>query len=160
MKEPLTFKKLPPRRPRAGALAGRIGLILLALAALALLLFLSGCATRPLYDAAGAAAGGGLGYALSDGDPLYTVGGAAGGVLVSEYLQSQGEKSRLTAYNRGYDRGRSDGVKQQYWITQNAQKTAAATETPPRVRYYPVPAPAARDGSHQVPSEVFIPVAE
>lgn len=160
MKEPLTFKKLPPRRPPAGALA-RIAFLFLALAGLLLLLFLlSGCATRPLYDAAGAAAGGGIGYALSDGDPLYTLGGAAGGVLASEYLQSQSEKSRHQAYNRGYDRGRSDGVKQQYWITQNEQKSASSTDAPPRVRYYPVPAPAARDGSNQVPSEVLIPVVE
>lgn len=62
-------------------------------------------------------------------------------------------------YARGYDRGSSDATKRHYWITQNAQRAEEnkSNQTPP-LRYYAVPAPEARDGSKQVPSEVYIPV--
>jgi hypothetical protein len=80
---------------------------------------LAGCgSTRGIYDAAGAAGGGILAHELSGGDPVITGAGAGAGVLAAEALQTLGEKSRTDAYVRGYDRGRSDAVKQHYWSLQ------------------------------------------
>ena len=47
----------------------------------------TGCAlTRPISDVALGAGGAYLGHELSNGDPLATAAGAAGGVIVSETL--------------------------------------------------------------------------
>jgi hypothetical protein len=123
---------------------------------------LSGCAGggRALYDAGAGAAGGVIAHQLSDGDPLLTAAGAAGGVLVSEGVQAMAANSREGAYNSGYDRGRSDAAKQQYWILQHAQRQAAATKGQPRVKHYPVPAPVTHPNIKEVPHDVLIRVAE
>ncbi len=42
-------------------------------------------------------------------------------------------------HKAGYDLGRSDAVKQQYWIVQNLQKEAAAA--PPKVTALPITIP-------------------
>lgn len=87
-----------------------------------------------------AAAGGGalIGNELSHGDPAMTAAGAAGGVLLSEggfYLSRKESKKAAT---EGYEKGRSDAVKQQYWIGVNQQRTPAK---PDNVRLYSIPIP-------------------
>lgn len=104
--------------------------------------FLVGCATRGLYDAGGAAAGGAIGNYVGKGDPLYTAAGAAGGVLLAEGFQSASQKAQITAAKRGYDKGKSDAVKQQYWVTQNFQKNINQKTDEARVTYYPIATPA------------------
>lgn len=56
--------------------------------------------------------------------PAAIAAGAAGGVLISEGLhyaaKTQAEKSFVT----GYDQGRSDAVKQQYWLYVAQQQQA------------------------------------
>ena len=84
--------------------------------------FPEGGDSRKIYDAGAGAVGGYLANELSNGDPLLTAAGAGAGVLVSEIAHSSAEKNAKKQYNRGYDRGRSDAVKQQYWIMQNAKK--------------------------------------
>lgn len=99
---------------------------------------LIGCSsTRGLYDAGAAAVGGVAANKLSNGDPLMTGVGAAGGVLVSEVAQSMSAKQGQTQYTNGYQQGRSDAVKQEYWIVQNQQKKIQSAP-PPRVTYLPV----------------------
>ena len=77
----------------------------------------TGCATtRTISDVGLGAGGAALGGALGKHSPAAIAAGAAGGVLISEGLhytaKTQSEKSFVT----GYDQGRSDAVKQQYWL--------------------------------------------
>jgi hypothetical protein len=79
------------------------------------------------------AAGAGGGYIadkLSNGNPAITAAGAAGGVLLSEGGFYLAGKESDKAYVTGYEKGRSDAVKQQYWILvhqQQQQKTLPKT---------------------------------
>ena len=87
-------------------------------------LLVCGCAsTRPIAGIGAAAAGGYIGSELSDGDPIATAAGAAGGVVVSEALHYAAKKQSEKAYASGYDKGRSDTVKQQYWLYVAQQRT-------------------------------------
>jgi len=103
-------------------------------------ILLCGCAaTRPISDAAMGAGGGALAAQFSNGNPGITAAGAAGGVLVSEGLHYAAGKQAQTSYNNGYDKGRSDAVKQQYWLMVAQQKTQG--NQPGGVRYYEVQIP-------------------
>ena len=104
-------------------------------------LFLTGCAaTRPIGDIALGAGGAVLANELSHGNPAITAAGAAGGVLVSEGLHYASQKQSDKAYTTGYEKGRSDAVKQQYWILVNQQKEKAE-QNQENVRYYEIPVP-------------------
>ena len=82
-------------------------------------LFVTGCAAvRPVTDMAA---------------------GAAGGVLLSEGGFYLAGKESDKAYTTGYEKGRSDAVKQQYWILvhqQQQQKTL-----PENISLYAIPIP-------------------
>jgi ADP-ribosylglycohydrolase len=111
------------------------------LIALAFVALLTGCAaTRPISDLALGAGGAALAGEFSHGNPAITAGGAAGGVLVSEGLHYVSQKQAQTSYNTGYEKGRSDAVKQQYWILINQQKEKA-DQNQENVRYYEIPVP-------------------
>ena len=111
------------------------------LAILFIPLFLTGCAaTRPIGDLAFGAGGAALADKFSNGNPVITAAGAAGGVLVSEGLHYASEKQAQSAYNTGYLKGRSDAVKQQYWVLINQQKEKA-DQNQQNVRYYEIPVP-------------------
>jgi hypothetical protein len=102
----------------------------------------AGCAaTRPISDVALGAGGAYLGHELSDGDPLATAAGAAGGVIVSETLHYAAKKQSEKAYATGYDRGKSDAVKQQYWLYVSMQQRRNQFAN---VRLYPVQLPEQR----------------
>ena len=103
-------------------------------------LLVTGCAAvRPVTDMAAGAGGGLIANQLSHGNPGITAAGAAGGVLLSEggfYLAGKAEQN---AYTTGYEKGRSDAVKQQYWIQvhqQQEQKTLLEN-----VSLYAIPVP-------------------
>jgi len=111
------------------------------LIALALVALLTGCAaTRPISDLALGAGGAALAGEFSHGNPAITAAGAAGGVLVSEGLHYASQKQAENSYNTGYQKGRSDAVKQQYWILINQQKEKAQ-QNQENVRYYEIPVP-------------------
>ena len=77
----------------------------------------AGCsAIRPIDDAALGAGGAYLGNNFSHGNPAATVAGAAGGVLISESLHYAAKSQSDKAFTSGYDKGKSDAVKQQYWL--------------------------------------------
>ncbi len=102
----------------------------------------TGCAaTRPIGDVALGAGGAYLGHELSDGDPLITAAGAAGGVIVSETLHYAAKKQADKAYASGYDKGKSDAVKQQYWLYVSLQQRRNQVAN---VRLYPVQLPEQR----------------
>ena len=120
----------------------------------------AGCsAMRPIDDAALGAGGAYLGNSLSHGSPVATVAGAAGGVLVSEGLHYAAKSQADKAFANGYDKGKSDAVKQQYWLyvsLQHQQNNDAGS-----VRLYPVQLPVQRiDGVTFQPSTKFLRIEE
>ncbi|MFO1514441.1 MAG: hypothetical protein U1F83_16295 [Verrucomicrobiota bacterium] len=119
----------------------------------------TGCAaTRPIGDVALGAGGAYLGHELSDGDPLITAAGAAGGVIVSETLHYAAKKQADKAYASGYDKGKSDAVKQQYWLYVSLQQRRNQVAN---VRLYPVQLPEQRiDGVMFQPSTKLLRIEE
>ncbi|MGO9588273.1 MAG: hypothetical protein ACLP2Y_19010 [Limisphaerales bacterium] len=103
-------------------------------------LLVTGCtAVRPVSDMALGAGGGLLANQLSNGNPGITAAGAAGGVLLSEGGFYLAGKASDNAYTTGYEKGRSDAVRQQYWILihqQQQQKTL-----PENISLYAIPVP-------------------
>ncbi|MBL9168030.1 MAG: hypothetical protein JNN07_09840 [Verrucomicrobiales bacterium] len=101
-----------------------------------------GCAaTRPLGDTVLGAGGAYLGHELSDGNPVATAAGAAGGVLISEGLHFAAKKQSEKAYLTGYEKGRSDAVRQQYWLYVSMQRARNRTDN---VRLFEVTLPEQR----------------
>ena len=121
-------------------------------------LFVGCAATRPISDVALGAGGAYLGHELSNGDPLATAAGAAGGVIVSETLHYAAKKQAEKAYATGYDKGKSDAVKQQYWLYVSMQKQRNQVSS---VRLYPVQLPEQRiDGVTFQPSTKLLRIEE
>jgi hypothetical protein len=103
-------------------------------------LFITGCAlVRPVSDIAAGAGGGALASDLSHGNPGLTAAGAAGGVLLSEGAFYLANQQATNAYLAGYQKGRSDAVKQQYWIQVRQQQQQQAP--PENVSLYAIPIP-------------------
>jgi ADP-ribosylglycohydrolase len=98
----------------------------------------TGCAalTRPVTDVALGAGGAALGGELTHNNPVDIVGGAAGAALLGEGLHYANSKQNDQSYQTGYDKGRSDAVKQQYWLYVSLQQ--ARTDDEGRVRLYEV----------------------
>jgi ADP-ribosylglycohydrolase len=101
----------------------------------------SGCAavTRTATDVGLGAGGAALGGELTHNNPYAIAGGAAGGVLLGESLHYANGRLNTQAYQAGYDKGRSDAVKQQYWLYVSLQQTKSGTAG--RVRLYEVHLP-------------------
>ncbi len=123
-------------------------------------LFFVGCSTtRPIMDVVGAGGGAALANELSNGDPAITAAGAAGGVLLSEGLHYAAKKQSDKAFVSGYEKGRSDAVKQQYWILVNQQKQQNGT--PDNVRFYEIPIPEQKiDGVTLKPTTKYLRIEE
>lgn len=121
---------------------------------------LCGCAaTRPLGAVLLGAGGAALGNELSGGDPALTAAGAAGGILLSEGAHYLARRETAKAYTSGYDQGRSDAVKAQYWLYVSLQRGGRTSEG--RVRLYPVAIPEARlDGALIQPSVRTLRIVE
>ncbi|MGA2279432.1 MAG: hypothetical protein ABSG80_03930 [Verrucomicrobiota bacterium] len=99
----------------------------------------TGCAVvRPVTDMAAGAGGGVIANQLSHGNPGITAAGAAGGVLLSEGGYYLAGKATDAAYTTGYEKGRSDAVKQQYWVQIHQQQQKAAPEN---ISLYAIPVP-------------------
>lgn len=126
-----------------------------------LALLLAGCAsTRPIMDVAAAGGGAALAHELSDGDPAITAAGAAGGVLLSEGLHYVARKQAEKAYRTGYEKGRSDAVKQQYWLLINQQRPGASGQQE-HVRFYEIPIPEQKiDGVILNPTTKYLRIEE
>lgn len=121
----------------------------------------TGCSTtRPISAVAMGAGGAALASELSDGDPALTAAGAAGGVLLSEGLHYASKKQADRAYANGYEKGRSDAVKQQYWILVNQQKPKTG-EGGNNVRLYEIPIPEQKiDGVILKPTTKYLRIEE
>ncbi len=101
----------------------------------------TGCAavTRTATDVGLGAGGAALGGVLSKGNPAAVAGGAVGGVVLGEGLHDANSKQNDQSYQTGYDKGRSDAVKQQYWLFVALQQAKAGDEG--RIRLYQVHLP-------------------
>ncbi len=97
----------------------------------------TGCAavTRTATDVGLGAGGAAIGGVLSKGNPV----AIAGGALLGEGLHAANGKLNDQSYQTGYDKGRSDAVKQQYWLYVSMQQAKAGNEG--RVRLYEVHLP-------------------
>lgn len=129
---------------------------------LAPLLFI-GCAgtTRVVTDTLGAGVGAVVGNKLGGGDPLITAAGAAGGVLLGETLNYANDANARKAYTRGFDKGRSDAVKQQYWVMINQQKSAESQPFDEHISLYEIPVPEQRiDGVILKPTTKILRIEE
>ena len=115
-------------------------LIQLILFACAVCLF-TGCAavTRTATDVGLGAGGAALGGELTHNNPVAIVGGAAGGALLGEGFHYANSKLDEQSYQSGYDKGRSDAVKQQYWLYVSLQQAKAGDDG--HVRLYEVHLP-------------------
>lgn len=124
------------------------------------LLFMGCAATRPVTDIALAGGGAALANNLSNGDPAITAAGAAGGVLIGEGINYASQKQAEKAAAAGYEKGRSDAVKQQYWILVNQQKEKAGQEGE-NVRFYEIPLPEQKiDGVILNPTTKYLRIEE
>jgi hypothetical protein len=123
-------------------------------------MLVAGCAAvRPVSDAALGAGGGLIANQLSHGNPGITAAGAAGGVLLSEGAFYLSGKQTDKAYVTGYEKGRSDAVKQQYWLYVSMQQAKAGDDG--RVRLYEVHLPEqVIDGVIFQPTTQFIRIEE
>jgi hypothetical protein len=124
-------------------------------------ILLCGCAaTRPISDVALGAGGGAIASDLSHGNIGITAAGAAGGVALSEGTYYLSSKQAQQAYVNGYDKGRSDAVKQQYWLYVNQQK-AQANETDGHIRLYEIQIPEQKiDGVILEPTTKYLRIEE
>jgi hypothetical protein len=124
-------------------------------------ILITGCSTtRPISDVAMGAGGAALANELSNGDPAITAAGAAGGVLLSEGLHLASKKQSEKAYTNGYEKGRSDAVKQQYWVLINQQKPKPG-DLDSNVRLYEIPVPEQKiDGVILKPTTKYLRIEE
>ena len=126
---------------------------------LATIALLTGCAaTRTISDVGLGAGGAALAGAISHGNPAAIAGGAAGGVILSETLHYAAKTQAEKAFANGYDKGRSDAVKQQYWLY-IAQQRARNSEG--QIRLYEVQLPEQTiDGVTFKPATKFLRIEE
>lgn len=144
------FQKEPRRR--AQTFGAMLGAVLVAM-------LLVGCSsTRPMGGVAFGAGGALLGNQLSDGSPVATAAGAASGVLLSEGLHYLANKQSQKAFVAGYDKGKSDAVKQQYWLQVAQQREQSSSRS---VRLYPIQLPEQRiDGVTFQPATKYLRIEE
>jgi hypothetical protein len=94
-------------------------------------LALCGCGTGmggAVSDVGLAGAGGVLGYQISGDKVGGAAIGAGAGYVASQIAQASYKHETTAAEQAGYDRAMVQAVKQQYWITQNRQKTMQPVE--------------------------------
>src|SRR5258708_1015808 len=123
------------------------------------IVLLTGCAaTRTISDVGLGAGGAVIANQLSHGSIAATAGGAAGGVLLSEAGHALARSETQKAYANGYDQGRSDAVKQQYWLYVAQQR---ARNSDGQVRLYEVRLPEQTiDGVVFKPTTKFLRIEE
>lgn len=127
--------------------------------ACAVCLFTGCAATRTISDVGLGAGGAALGNEMSNGDPVAIAGGAAAGVLISEGLHYAAKTQAEKAYTNGYNKGRSDAVKQQYWLYVSLQQQS--NDRNGRIRRYQIQLPEqVIDGVIFQPTTQFLRIEE
>ena len=127
------------------------------------LTLLPGCAgtTRVLTDTVAAGVGGFAGNKLGKGNPLITAAGASAGVLLGETLNFANDNHAKKAYTEGFDKGRSDAVKQQYWVMVNQHKAEEGKGFDENISLFEIPVPEQRiDGVILKPTTKILRIEE
>ena len=130
---------------------------------IATFLLLEGCAgtTRVLTDTVGAGIGAIAGNKLGKGDALITAAGAGAGVLLGETLNFASDSHARKAYAEGFDKGRSDAVKQQYWVMVSQQKAEEGKSLEENISLFEIPVPEQRiDGVILKPTTKILRIEE
>jgi len=160
-KEPIRFP--PEKPPKMNAVTKPtleiLWLLAVIFACVVALFCFSACSTRGVVDAGGGAAGAGLAYAASGGNPYVTAGGAAVGALGTDLLQGAVEKGKQNKVQEGYELGASDTAKTTYEILQSSQKPKDQENNLP-TKLYTIPAPDPSDGTNRNPSTITIPIVQ
>ena len=124
---------------------------------------LSGCAgtTRVVGDTVAAGIGAFAGDKLGKGNPLFTAAGAGAGLLLGEGLNYANDSHAKKAYAEGFDKGRSDAVKQQYWVLINQQKAEEGKAFEENISLFEIPVPEQRiDGVILKPTTKVLRIEE
>ncbi len=134
---------------------------------LAVLLFMSGCATAGA-DSAGrtrdfattattTATGAYVGAKAGDGSAKSAAVGAAAGFVAGETINYFNNKAQREAFLAGYEKGQSNAVKQQYWIARDNQRPSLNENY--EEAYYEITVPQNdRDGVRREPTKRVIRV--
>lgn len=97
---------------------------------------------------------------LSDEDRALVAGGSGvAAYLLSEFVRGQIKADDIKLFNDGYDLGRSDAVKAQYWAIQNLQKPMNNVPQT-KSRYYTFPGKTNQNGINYAPHEVKVRMEE
>jgi hypothetical protein len=126
-------------------------------------MLLAGCAgtTRVVTDTVAAGVGAFAGDKLGKGSPLVTVAGAGAGVLLGEALNYANDSHGKKAYAEGFNKGRSDAVKQQYWVMVNQQKAEESKAFDENISLFEIPVPEQRiDGVILKPTTKVLRIEE
>jgi hypothetical protein len=109
--------------------------------------------TTAVTTASGAAAGAQIDHNKTEGAAV----GAAAGFVAGEAIGYFNNKAQREAYLAGYEKGRSDAVKQQFWIARDNQRPV--TDDGYEEAYYEIPVPQYdRDGVRREPTKRVIRV--
>lgn len=97
---------------------------------------------------------------LDDTDRALLAAGVGGATyLVSEFIRGQIKADDIKHFNNGYDLGRSDAIKNQYWAIQNLQKPGN-TEPKPTYRIYTFPGKKQHNGVNFDAHEIRVRMEE
>ncbi len=97
--------------------------------------------------AAATAAGAYIGAREGDGKARNAALGAAVGFVAGETINHFSDKAQREAYLAGYEKGQSDAVKQQYWISRENHRQKDDLDDDYEEGFYEIPIPASeRDG--------------
>ncbi len=134
---------------------------------MAVLVFMSGCATAGA-DSAGrtrnfattgatTAAGAYIGAKAGDGSAKSAAVGAAAGFVAGETINYFNNKAQREAFLAGYEKGQSNAAKQQYWIARDNQRPSLDDNY--EEAYYEITVPQSdRDGVRREPTKRVIRV--
>lgn len=113
----------------------------------------------PALGLAGALAGSELAKDESDGTRLAATGAAAAGAyLFGQFIENGFKDEKVKEYKAGYDLGRSNSVKELYWLYQKMHEAQEGDMQRSRTYELPVLYPA--DGVKRVPDTVTLSVTE
>jgi len=111
---------------------------------------------------AGAAAGGGLGYALNSKKPEVAIAGAGIGALVTGLALGKDPELVQASYDDGYVQGQADAIKRQYFLRQALEARPTVDDlNQGKTVHYVVPGPTVTaDGRKLEPHTVTVSVTE
>jgi hypothetical protein len=96
---------------------------------------------RGLGELAGAGVGGLVGYEASGHSALGTGAGAAGGALLTHWVQGRDPEVLQEGFDRGYLQGQSDAIKRQYFLRLSSERLPQGGRSEGRPTSYFLPGP-------------------